>query len=319
MAVVVKNTFFDVPEHKFLSFYENPLHSRRSHSLPRSWRPAAESSKSLECEILPLRKLSFSDCSTRSNSSSPSELSVFADVESMADISSDAGLDGPSIMTPTSSVGSPRGFLESLFSECSVCHAAEPEEICGEAEVIDEPVAYRTKLTTASSSFSPASGDSHMDAATSCVHLALVSCGQVKQVTIEHGRNGASSALISAELSNGSQAKAYDIMQLAKQSLEAFASQLDSVSLLSARVQKEEQGYSLRSSVACIPDQARDKMCWDILRCGHCPRRGTCRWYHPQEADIRRIKVSIKYTADTCKVFQQEQSKKHKISLGELL
>jgi hypothetical protein len=125
--------------------------------------------------------------------------------------------------------------------------------------------------------------------------------------------------LISVELGNGPQAKAYDIMQLAKQSLEAFASQVDSVSLLSARVQKEEQGYSLRSSVACIPDHARDKMCWDIFRCGHCPRRGTCRWYHPQEADIRRIKVSIKYSADTSKVFQQEPSKKHKISLGELV
>jgi hypothetical protein len=197
--------------------------------------------------------------------------------------------------------------------------SAEPEQICGEAEVIDELAAHRTKLTTASSSFSPASGDSHMDAATSCVHLALVSCGQVKQVKIEHGRNGASSSLISVELSNGPQAKAYDIMQLAKQSLEAFALQVDSVSLLSARVQKEEQGYSLRSSVACIPDHARDKMCWDLFKCGHCPRRGTCRWYHPQEADVRKIKVSIKYNADTSKVFQQEASKKHKISLGELI
>jgi len=194
-----------------------------------------------------------------------------------------------------------------------------PEQICGAAEVIDELAADRTKLTSASSSFLPVSGDSHMDAATSCIHLALVSCGQVKHVKVEHGRNGASSSLISVELGNGPQAKAYDIMQLAKQSLEAFASQVDSVSLLSARVQKEEQGYSLRSSVACIPDHARDKMCWDIFRCGHCPRRGTCRWYHPQEADIRRIKVSLKYSADTSRVFQQEPSKKHKISLGELI
>jgi hypothetical protein len=113
-------------------------------------------------------------------------------------------------------------------------------------------------------------------------------------------------------------------VQLAKQSLEAIASRIDTISLLSARVQKEEFGYSLRSSIACIPDHAADKMCWDLFKCGRCPRRSTCRWYHPQEADIRRVKVNIRCGERQGEVVCEDQfagssDKKHKISLGELV
>lgn len=283
-----------------------------------------------------VRRCSFSDCSTRSSCSSPADVSILSDVESLEEDESLACVssDFLSIVTPTSSVGSPRGFLACLFDQCSSCHleaahkssceANEKTESYSDNADSDSPQMH-TRLTSAAPSFQPTSGDSQMDAVTSCVRLALLSCGQIKQVNAEQGLAG--STLISAELSSAPESKAgYQVMQLAKQSLEAITSRFDTMSLLSARIQKEERGYSLRSSIACIPEHAQDQMCWDILCSGHCPRRSTCRWYHPQEADIRRVKVSIKYSDITSESVNEEwscvpnsQPKKHKISLGELI
>merc|ERR1712100_515624 len=123
--------------------------------------------------------------------------------------------------------------------------------------------------------------------------------------------------LISAELNDGPSAFA--------RSFEAITDRLPTVSLLSARVQKEDTGYSLRSSIALLPPHAQNCMCWDMYRKGHCPRRSQCRWYHPQESDVARIRVSVKYAQDVSGSFQDQQSwiessaSRHKISLGQLV
>merc|ERR1712146_217528 len=75
---------------------------------------------------------------------------------------------------------------------------------------------------------------------------------------------------------------------------EAVTAQLHAVALLSARVQKEDAGYSLRSSVAYAPKEAEDRLCWDLFQRGCCPRRQQCRWYHPESSDTGKIKISIK-------------------------
>jgi len=204
----------------------------------------------------------------------------------------------------------------------------------------------RTKLKVAAPVFQPAPGpeDVRMDTIVSCLHLALASCGQISGLKIERGLTGPmvhmvphtvpgrSSFLVSADLLNGSHAasRCYDVMQLTKQALDGITTRLPATSLLSARVQKEDCGYSLRSSVACLPSHAQDCTCWDIIRKGSCPRRDQCRWYHPQDSDIARIKVSIKYTEDTSDGADEEQldliaasrhalASRHKISLGELV
>merc|ERR1711881_144091 len=111
---------------------------------------------------------------------------------------------------------------------------------------------------------------------------------------------GSSPTLISAELKRGPQAssRCYDTVHLARQALEEITTRVDTVALLSKRVQKEEKGYSLRSSVACIPMGAQDRMCWDLFHKSYCPRRGNCQWYHPQECDIARVKVNIRWSEE---------------------
>merc|ERR1719502_2059136 len=130
-------------------------------------------------------------------------------------------------------------------------------------------------------------------AVTNAVYLALVSCGQTCHIKIEKGVAGVSPTLLSAELQSAPRS-CYDAIHLARQALEAITTRLDDVALLSKRVQKEDRGYSLRSSVACIPSEARNRMCWDFFNKGNCPRRCKCHWYHPEASDVERFKVVIK-------------------------
>jgi hypothetical protein len=185
----------------------------------------------------------------------------------------------------------------------------------------------RTRLKVEAPVFQPVPKDTRMEAVISCVHLALFSSGQVCNIRIENSLMWNSSTVVSAVVPAGADAssRSYNVMQLTKQALEAITERLPTVTLLSARVQKEDCGYSLRSSIACLPPDAQNCMCWDMFRKGHCPRRSQCRWYHPQESDVARIRVSVKYAQDVSGNFQDQQSwidsseMRHKISLGQLV
>jgi len=163
------------------------------------------------------------------------------------------------------------------------------------------------------------------------VHLALKTCGRANQIKIDRCPDGRSSTLITAEVNSG--AHTYEVLQLAKGALEAVTAQLHAVALLSARVQKEDAGYSLRSSVAYAPKEAEDRMCWDLFQRGCCPRRQQCRWYHPESSDTGKIKISIKQAQRAIDVSSEKQpasaasgssvsgssAGKRIISLGDLL
>merc|ERR1719181_735061 len=84
-------------------------------------------------------------------------------------------------------------------------------------------------------------------------------------------------------------------------------------------------GYSLRSSIACIPPGEEDRTCWDLFHRGRCPRRKNCCWYHPEEADMYRVKVNIRCTEETASVSEEEDqllanvpTRRQTISLGDL-
>lgn len=166
--------------------------------------------------------------------------------------------------------------------------------------------------------------DQRFDVVTDAVYLALVSFGQAHKAKVEKGLQGAFSSLISAELQCGvrSTARCYEAVRFARQALEEVTERTDTVALLSKRVQKEECGYSLRSSIACIPKGAEDSMCWDLLHTGQCPRRRQCQWYHPLKF---HVKVNIRCTEEVVGLSSQEQLPasspvvRHRIALGELV
>jgi len=169
----------------------------------------------------------------------------------------------------------------------------------------------------------PMPKDARMGAVVSCLHMALVSCGRLREIKIDRDLRSTSSTWLSAELHSGPCAslRSYEVMNLVKQSLDAIIKRLHTLTLLSSRVQREDWGYSMRCSVACLPSGAEGSMCWDMFRKGHCPRHGQCRWYHPQDSDIGRLKVSVRNgeASNEEKLQTGSPDKKHKISLGELV
>jgi len=287
MAVVVKNTFLDVPDHKFLCFDEPCQAARRCHSVPRAWKPAS---------LIPHIRSKRRSLSLVSNSSTQSDLSSCPSVESLEALSSNA--------------------------DDSIRNGSEKNETCDAAST--ETTGIRTKLKGASPAFQPImQANTRLDAVTNAVYLALVSCGQISNIRVEQGVEGVSPTLLSAELQSGPRS-CYDAIHLARQALEAITARVDSLALLSKRVQKEDRGYSLRSSVACIPSEARNSMCWDFFNKGNCPRRCKCHWYHPEASDVERFKVVIKMPEDVAGVSSEKQLPassitRQKLSLGELV
>lgn len=121
----------------------------------------------------------------------------------------------------------------------------------------------------------------------------LSSVSQILNTEVQKDLPGRYPLLILAELQNGPLAS-HDVMHLIRRAFAEVTSHLQSTSVLSSRLQREETGYSLRVSVACLPESQEDNVCWDMFRKGHCRRRSLCRWYHPQEQDIIKMKVTMK-------------------------
>lgn len=234
--------------------------------------------------------------------------------------------------------GSPSATSVALFA----INQSEPDHGSNagvQADYAADTHCRRTKLKSEAAAFQPiqaegrmaatptVQADTRMDTVARDAYLTLASCGQTYDVKLQKGAASSCSCAISAVLQHGcgTASRCYEVMQLVKQALEAITEKLPTVALLSSRIQKEECGYSLRSNIACLPEGAEDHMCWDLFNQGHCPRRSQCRWYHPKDADIRRIKVSVRYVEEAVAAASEEllervsPPEKHKISLGELV
>merc|ERR1740117_992175 len=105
----------------------------------------------------------------------------------------------------------------------------------------------------------PAVEDNSMESVISCLQLVLSSCGLVRNIKIFPGSTGTSATLVSAEMlrtpnnDHSTSSQCYEIMEMSKHALQGITSQLPTITLLSARVQKEVFGYTMRSSIACLP------------------------------------------------------------------
>lgn len=333
--LIVKNTFLDIADHKFLRFEEPCGSQKRCHSVPRTWKPIAlpkwsgAGQTSVTC---PKRSLSID-----STSSTLSDVSCSTRTCSFGDDT----LDGTPVCCAAECVRSP--FMEfncatptSEFGDvCAPCFSFDCSGESGCSGVDDalksdsgdtSQTMDHTLHTQDLSDFLPEQGNATLYAITEAVHKALLTSGETQRVRVEPGVHGTSPTLIAAEIENGPRfsSRCYSAVHVARKALEEITADSKSVFLLSKRVQKEDRGFCLRSSIACIPKEAEGHICWDLFHKGQCPRRKSCAWYHPQESDIFRVKVSVRAIEERG-VTPQDQlrasvlPKRHKISLGDLV
>jgi len=177
---------------------------------------------------------------------------------------------GGAASTPTSSGWPPTPTSSSVDAHSETATLEDP----------DHPAVYSVMT------------DTRVEAVIDAIQGELKSCSQVCNISIQKHTNR-KSILISAKLQPGP-LSAHEVVDRTRQALSAVTTRLRTVSLLSARVQRDDTSYSLRTSLVCIPEGGEDSVCWDLFNKGYCPRRGQCQWYHPQVSDTVRMKVSIR-------------------------
>jgi hypothetical protein len=281
MTFVIRNTFLEIEEVQDFSDYA----ARMCHSVPLSWRPAVsakrfspDASMGAAAEASPR-----STCTHDTSIESLTELSVpetSGDETSVGDRFVDTGVMCLQC-SPIAQCG-PRAKQAIIASVPDV--QSNGDEPCRDptGNAIQEQELHN-EVT--------------IDAIIVAIQTELQSRAPSATLEIKHDvANESRRVVISVDLHTCAQptARPYNMIQAVRQVLQSGKVAGRVSTLLSARVQKEDSGYSLRSSVACFPDGKRDKMCWDFLQRGSCPRRHICRWHHPSAADIVKFKVVMR-------------------------
>lgn len=211
----------------------------------------------------------------------------------------------------------------SSSSQCSSQRSFEPGQEVDTRGVTTS--CLRTKLKSEASSFQPLRPtDTRMNAIVSAAQLVLVACVPPQSLRLEQ-EGTTTSISIDLNESPAATLPPHEILQLASQALESVVARVGST-ILSSRIRKQARGYNLQTVVACWPQGCEEGMCWDLLTKGSCPRRGRCRWHHPQPENTMRINVIInqrqgKHHAKN--TYEQVQagsaSERYKIRLTELV
>jgi len=284
MRVVIKNTFLQVEKGSSIS--------RRCQSVPREWKPIETCPHGYCSDV-------STDASPRSHASSDHsfEESLIESSNAFAPNKHCINSATPSELARSiAAVGgktsskAQRKQQDASATASFICHSCPPRS----KAAID----LRGQISSCDSSKAV-----HVNLMTSAIHAGLTSrlpaqCVGIEQVVTEESTKG----LVSAEVPTGTfgVAQYYDVMQQARQALVDVVSRSSDLILLSARVQKEDYGYSLRSSVACVPSNVHDKVCWEIVRHGSCPRNKCCRWWHPEAADLIKLRIVIRRQNAKC-------------------
>jgi len=161
-----------------------------------------------------------------------------------------------------------------------------------------KPCSDEQDVSTSSSSSSHVLAlQSKVDKIMDDIRSCLLSSNPGSAVSIDKGVYGKSGTSIMTAVQDGADAfaRSYKVLHAAKTALESSTASQHAVSLLSARMHKESHGYSLRSTVACVPESEEQRVCWDMFQRGFCPRRQRCQWHHPMESDTVRIKISVRH------------------------
>lgn len=312
MAVVVKNTFLDVSGHKFLHFDEPCASTRRYNSVPREFKPAVWSDMQRFRTTLPDISPASSDITSPASSDRfPEDASRIEEINGSKcemELCGDCGdCDGK---TPMSTSSTPplirrrwnRAFTLPVTVACTqaaVTNNFEQKDDLSLASFLQSPTAEADMAAGVPTFMVEDNSHQQSRIATTAdgivehVCSALASCNQIMSSEVRKDLPGRYPLLVWAEMQKG-QLAAHDVMHLVRRTLAEVTSSFQHVSVMSSRLQKEENGYSLRVSIACVPESQENNVCWDMFRKGHCRRRCQCRWYHPKEEDLIKLKVTIK-------------------------
>jgi len=266
IQMITKNTFVQlvdttVPE----------IQSKRSSSLPRSWKPDSTPScgHSKKSERYLWSDVSTEDCD---------ECSTVADNEASSGAISSGASDGD---------GTPSEHSDEKEVKAVLC-------------LSDSIVFSRTKLTSKARLFEPVSAlPRDMRLVLTAAQASLSGHPKLTNVHMSDGSLGGTTR-ISASYKKHS----ITVCELVK------ALSVVKMALLDAAAKSTETyilGYEknpfidhlatgpagFNTKLGAVPAMQEDTTCWDTYQKGYCPRQSTCRWCHPCESDFANVVVIL--------------------------
>jgi len=265
-ALTVKNTFFDFDD-------TNAATSKRSSSLPRSWKPLW----GLACEdsdknVPP----SDGDASTVDSD----ECCSVADIE-----------------------GSCSGMSSSESDQCRWCDV-EPQDdtpskirLCLNQAISADAAARSTKLSSKARMFEPISSlPMDMRLVLMAARAAFSGSPKILNVRMSESCLGGVTTLtgyyVKGSLNVGEVIQTLALVKIAL--LDAAASSENTYLLGYAKQPfNEESGSGFSARLGLVPTAQEDTACWDTYQNGFCYRRSTCWRCHPQESDLLTVAVAL--------------------------
>jgi len=312
--LTVKNTFFDIV---------SVVESKRSSSLPRSWKPVSKDGVDFPQATDPCwaNTKVKSEASTADsdddlctecgyNSSEPhyKEYASYSD----DDLCTEDGL----------------GSSEEQYRAVSSCHSSRDSDDTGSEHNTRRGIALRlcdeipqtrlvapgkpgkTKLSSRARMFElPLQGD--MRNVLMTVSASMSHIPKLVAVQMSEGKLGGQATIV---FSHAHGLQTFDFVKIlatlktvlldaAASSEETYVMGFDGKPFAAIGSGKNTTwGFSCK--LGSVPAIQHDTTCWDTWRTGFCPRNSTCRWCHPLDSDLLNVVVVLQ-PVDQCFALQQ--------------
>jgi len=256
MELVVRNTFID-----FDNVDTDAPSSKRSTSVPRSWKPAS-------CVL--------------------GAKTLWSDVSTVAS-------DEPFVDQDVSSSGVSCSDSDGASSEHN--EDASKAVLCLSSMISEEDKLRSTKLSAKARMFEPISSlTQDIRLVLTAAHASLKASPKLFNVHMSEGAFGGATTIIGSYAKGSLLAfelvKTLSIVRMAL--LDAAATSENTYVIGYARQPFLEIGQSgFSAKLSSVPTTQDDMTCWDTYQKGFCPRPSTCCWCHPADSEIVKVIVML--------------------------
>lgn len=263
IQVITKNTFVEL-----VDTTAPEIQSKRSSSLPRSWKPVSNPSRGLSVKS---ERYLWSDVSTIDSD----ECSSVADNEASSGAISSGASDGD---------GTPSDQSDEQQAKAVLC-------------LSDSIMFNVTKLSSKARLFEPVCAlPRDMRLVLMAAHASLFGHPKLMNVRMSDGSLGGTTTISASYKKHSFQVceliKTLSVVKMAL--LDAAANSADTYVVGYEKqpfIDMGPTGFSAK--LGAVPAMQEDTTCWDTYQKGFCPRQSTCRWCHPHESDFAKIVVVL--------------------------
>jgi hypothetical protein len=275
-GLIVKNTFIDVAEDDTCA-----VQSRRSSSLPRSWKPP--NPDTFVCRPCLSDACGASD-DQASTVDTDYELTTDYDYETRTDSDENEQASAGSCSSDCD------GVEKVALSLCDVI--AEPPRTALRAP-------SSTKLSTQARLFQPTM-PAGMKAVLMAVQASLGAHSKIMNVQMSDARLGDSLTILGTyarkTLRSREVVKLLAVMKMvlldaAASSEETYVMGHKNNPFKSMKKVPRKAGFSCQ--LGSVSAAQHDSTCWETYHSGFCPRKATCRWCHPLNTDLVNVTVML--------------------------